>query len=290
MKTVIIYIIFLIIASTAFSAGDEKYVLNTEIYNQIKPLQERYKRMTDLTNQGRYVDGGEYVNLFNKIMELNAKATAENKEYFDHLYEMNEKKFDEIARLSLKTDTYLDNISVKLGAEQYEQKFHEPVERVYLHMHQNLLLSPDDCPDDSTRDDLNNLISLRKSIYSKLSSLDPRLAASQVQRAEAIAKNKISMQNIVNQLEKNIISIKKFEIGSTTCDQVFSQLGDSKNINQSGDQKTLTYVFQNLPNNQTVQILLQFNGLEKLTFISVKKQIQGSEGWQEVYKKGQMQN
>jgi hypothetical protein len=290
MKTVIIYIIFLVIASTAFSSGDEKYVLNTEIYNQIKPLQERYKKMTELTQQGRYVDGGEYVKLFDKIMELNAKATAENTEYFDHLYEMNEKEFDEIARLSLKTDAYLDNISVKLGAEKYEQKFHEPVERVYLHMNQNLLVSRDDCPDDSTRDDLNNLISLRKSIYSKLSSLDPRFAAFQVQRAEAIAKNKISNQNILNQLEKDIISIKKFEIASTTCDQVFSELGDTKNINQSGDQKTLTYVFPNLPNNQTVQILLQFNGLEKLIFISVKKQIQGSEGWQEVYKKGQVQN
>lgn len=265
----------------------ESYSLNRAVYEEIEPLRAKLQRMQELTDQGKYVNGMEFIKLTEKVSELSMRATEVNKEYWDNLYAMNQPTFDEIGALFLKTDKYLHDVSMKLGSEGYEKKFHEPVERVHLHLDKDLYVRPEDCPDSVMRADLNRLISLRKSIYSKFGSLDPKMAVLHVKEAEATAISKARQNDASSRLEKAVSAVKAYQVGELTKDQAMLDLGAATNVNTSPNYKEHVYLFQNLPNNQTVQLTLQFDSLEKLAFVTVKKRSSENEGWEEVFRKGQ---
>jgi hypothetical protein len=267
--------------------GAETRSLNTAAYDEIKPLRAKLQRMQELTDQGIYVNGREFIELWEKIVNLNMQAVEVNKEYWDNLYAMHRPTFDEIGALFLKTDNYLNDVSMKLGSEDYEKKFHEPVERVHMHLDKDLYVKPEDCPDPGMREDLNRLISLRKSIYSQFGSLDPEVAVPHVKEAEVTAISKARQNDATTRLEKAVAVVKNYQVGDETKDQVLSDLGAASSVNTLPNYKEHLYLFDNLPNNQTVQLTLQFDPLDKLAFVTVRKRNSGAEGWEEVFRKGQ---
>ncbi|MEY3480853.1 MAG: hypothetical protein RIQ71_1628 [Verrucomicrobiota bacterium] len=277
--------VFAAFAITTHAA--ETYSLNTAIYEEIEPLRAKLQRMQELTDQGKYVNGMEFIKLGERVAEMTAKANEINKDYWDNLYAMHRTTFDEIATLFLKTDKYLHDVSTKLGFEEYEKKFHEPVERVHLHLNKELFVQSEDCPDPVMRDNLNRLITLRKAIYSKFGPLDPRMATMHVMKAESTAISEARQSEASAKLEKAVSAVKAYQVGKLTKDQALLDLGAATNVNTSPNYREHVYLFQNLPNSQTVQLTLQFDPLDKLAFATVKKRNSENEGWEEVFRKGQ---
>ena len=265
----------------------ETHSLNTAVYEEIEPLRAKLQRMQELTDQGKYVNVREFGELWEKIVKLSMQAAKVNTEYWNNLYAMHRPTFDEIGVLFLKTDNYLNDVSMKLGSEDYEKKFHEPVERVHMHLDKDLYVKPEDCPDPSMREDLNRLISLRKSIYSKFGSLDPEIAVPYVKEAEVTAISTARQNDATARLEKAVAAVKNYQVGEETKDQVLSDLGAASNVNTLSTYKEHLYLFDNLPNNQTVQLTVQFDPLDKLAFVTVRKRNSETEGWEEVFRKGQ---
>lgn len=261
--------------------------LNTAVYEEIEPLSAKLQRMQELTDQGKYVDGMEFIKLGQKVSEMTVKANEVNKDYWDNLYAMHRTTFDEIAALVLKTNKYLSDVSTELGFDEYKRKFSEPVEGVHLHLDRELFVQSEDCPDPVMRDNLNRLITLRKLIYSKFGPLDPRMAWLHVMEAESAAINEARQNDASTRLEKAVSAVKAYQVGELTKDQALLDLGAATNINTSPNYKEHVYLFQNLPNNQTVQLTLHFDPLDKLAFATVKKRNSDTEGWEEVFRKGQ---
>jgi len=265
----------------------ETHSLNTAVYDEIEPLRAKLQRMQELTDQGKYVNGREFGELWEKIVEFNMQAAKVNTEYWNNLYAMHRPTFDEIGVLFLKTDNYLNDVSMKLGSEDYEKKFYEPVERVHMHLDKDLYVKPEDCPDPGMREDLNRLISLRKSIYSKFGSLDPEIAVPYVKEAEVTAISTARQNDATTRLEKAVVAVKNYQVGDATKDQVLSDLGAASSVSTLPNYKEHLYLFDNLPNNQTVQLTVQFDPLDKLAFVTVRKRNSETEGWEEVFRKGQ---
>jgi len=285
MKQILFHLAVAVLTLSAQAA--ETHTLNTEVYEEIRPFRAKLQRMQELTDQGKYVDGMEFIKLGQKVSELSMKANEINKDYWDNLYAMQQTTFDEIAELVLKTDKYLNDVSTELGFADYEKKFHEPVERVHLHLDKNLYVKPEDCSDPVMREDLNRLIMLRKTIYSEFSSIDPKIAVFHVARAESTAVGKARQNDASAKLEKAVTAVKAYQVGTVTKDQVLLDLGSTSTVNTSPNYAEHVYTFQNLPNNQTVQVTVQFDPLDKMAFVTVKKRTSESEGWEEVFRKGQ---
>lgn len=277
--------VFAAFAITTHAA--ETYSLNKAVYEEIEPLRAKLQRMQELTDQGKYVNGMEFIKLTEKVSELSMRAMEINKDYWDNLYVIHQSTFDEIGALFLKTDKYLNDISTKLGSEEYEKKFHEPLERVHLHLDKEFYVKPEDCQDPGVREDLNRLISLRKSIYSEFDLPDPQMAVLHVKKAEAAAISKARQNDASAKLEKAVSAVKAYQVGELTKDQALLDLGAATNVNTSPNYKEYVYLFQNLPNSQTVQLTLQFDPLDTLAFATVKKRNSENEGWEEVFRKGQ---